>query len=98
MDVIINCLCTSHGCNGNGLIVASGADLNAWLVAAPNITDVTCPACGCIQDLGNGVTHVSQIDKAPPRIDGISPIVGVVGNTVTISGHRLNFKTLVVKF
>lgn len=96
VDIVINCICSI--CEHAGLIIATDADLNAWLAVAPNITGVTCSVCGCVQDLGNGGSNISQTDKSPPRIDGLSPIEGHVSDIVTITGHRFNFGTLAVKF
>src|SRR5277367_3967806 len=97
MDIIIDCTCAGD-CNGYGLIIATNADLNAWRYVAGNITGITCPSCGCTQDLADGGNCISQLDKSAPRIDGVSPVQGFSSTTATIRGHRLNSDDLVVKF
>lgn len=96
MDFSFDCLCP--GCIGRGLIIATNASLSAWRLQAHNFTGITCPHCGCTQDLADGVSYIAQVDRAAPKISGLSPIQGQAGSTVTITGHRLNYGNLVVKF
>jgi IPT/TIG domain-containing protein len=104
VDFTINCLCGCPGAapaGGQGLIVVTGGDYSAWQAAAPRITNVSCPSCGCTQNpVDSGSGSIIGSDTGRPRIDSISVVTGPVagGTSVTLTGHRLNTAGLTVSF
>lgn len=105
VNLTVNCFCGCAGAapaGGRGLVTIEGGNLQAWRAAiiAQEWTDITCPVCGCTQDLIDGVTQVRVGDRARPRLDTISAAVGPAtgGTQVIVRGHRLLPPDVVVKF
>lgn len=92
------------GCScSNALLTVTNSSLGAWRKVIQNgqIGKLTCTDCGCEHTITESVTEIGvEDDPAKPRIDLIDMITGTVagGQTATLTGHRLDVGSLVVKF
>jgi len=61
----VACAC---GCGSNPLMVVQGADLQAWRQVAVKgeVTDITCPDCGCAYTIGDGTSQITTVCKSRP--------------------------------
>ena len=102
MEVLFNCPCSCP----EGPVqhpMMSQLDLSgaqSLLNDPQTIARMTCGSCGCAMEPVDNTTDIGFSDVSAPRVDGVNPtsdqIVG--GAAVTLSGHRLDLGSLVIKF
>lgn len=98
MDINYTCTCCSVTVS---VFTGRTLDQLRGLINSGNFYPViTCGICGCQVTLQDATTEIAQADTSKPRIDAMSamsaPLAGLPG--ITITGHRLNYGTPVIKF
>lgn len=102
MDVMFSCYCSCTASASKHPAFES-LDLAAAraLLNDPNVILTTeCGACGCRAAPVDNVTDIGLVDVSQPAVHSISPSSDVLGGgaAITLTGHRLDLGSLVVKF
>lgn len=102
MDVPFSCSCSCPAQGGPhpSFVQLDLAGAKALLNDPEHVLVVSCGSCGCQATPVDNGDSIGLVDISKPRVDSLSPNNDVLagGAAVTISGHRLDLGTLVVKF